>query len=156
MGNVLAVNSSDPVGMQVLVGILSAILFGIFVSIFSKKKPSDQDDSDILLKIKRRLNSERSIDNDPVRKYVRKSFDEACVEIVLSCQNLPKKDRYVEIGLRIDRFYLNFSNKKSVKESEYDEILKMAKDNNIDWEKLLEEELKRAYDIFNDPMDYID
>ena len=162
MINLLLSRSSDPVGMQVLVGIICALIFWFFASIFGKKKSSINNDSDLLAKMsenkksydeseKQSSKTDKSVIENTIRKFVRDSFDSACKEIVLSCQGLPKREQYVKISLKIQDFYaIKFRSVPGV-----ENMKKMANDNGINWDKLLDNELKRAIEVYSDPLDFI-
>lgn len=162
MINLLLSRSSDPVGIQVLVGVLCALIFWFFTSIFGKKKSSIDNDSDLLAKMsenkklydeseKQSSKTDKSVIENTVRKFVRDSFDNSCKEIVLSCQGLPKREQYVKISLKIQDFYaINFRSLPGV-----EDMKKMANDNGINWDKLLDDEFKRAIEVYSDPLDFI-
>ena len=95
--------------------------------------------------------TDKSVIENTVRKFVRDCFDNSCKEIVLSCQGLPKREQYVKISHKIQDFYaINFRSLPGV-----EDMKKMANDNGINWDKLLDDEFKRAIEVYSDPLDFI-
>jgi hypothetical protein len=160
MINLLLSRSSDPVGVQVLVGMMSAFLFWLFFSFFNRGRAKSGDKTDSINNIydkikkfdaKHSLPSKPEKVEDKVRVFLRKHLDNNCLDIVLSCQDLPDDKMFTEIGMKIFDYYENGLKK----EPDYEKMRQMALSNNIDWDKILEEEYERVMDIYEDPFDYV-
>lgn len=164
MTELLLSRSSDPVGLQVLVGIVSALLFYLLYYLFSGRKHNNEEQS-VLSKVNEKEDNEnkrtsskktssQQVDSqeDIIRRFLRSKFDSVGKSILLtSNQNLPKREQYVNNSMKLDNYFIH----DLVKEPGYDEIVKIANENGIDLNKIKQDEFKRAIEKYTDPLDYL-